>query len=304
MQQAAVQYHFAVAPSQWRYFPRGLFGRRKPLLPDGVTIPRLEAGVDAVSLRAGQLRRYRDICGFPPDGHLPVTYPHVLAMPLHLALMTHPRFVVRLMGLVHIANEIEQFRPLGVDAKLRLDCWVEGHRDTDRGQEFDLHTEFRDRSGLAWREKSTLLARRTGTGTGTQASRAARAILTYDKPRDGEQTRQVEFEADRRAGRRYGAVSGDLNPIHLADAGARLFGFDHAVAHGMWSMARSLAALDPGTWDAPARVEVQFKLPLFLPAAVNLTHWRRDDTTLFVLRGVEGGRPHLAGRVTAPDAVA
>ena len=45
-------------------------------------------------------------------------------------------------------------------------------------------------------------------------------------------------------GRRYAAISGDYNPIHLGALSAKLFGFKQAIAHGMWSKARCLAALD------------------------------------------------------------
>ena len=44
-------------------------------------------------------------------------------------------------------------------------------------------------------------------------------------------------------GRRYAGVSGDPNPIHMYAVTARLFGFKSAIAHGMWSYARVLAAL-------------------------------------------------------------
>ncbi len=295
---SAVHYQFASAPSVWRYYPQALFARRAPLLPDGVTVPRLEAEVASLAVDARHVGRYREVCGFAQDGRLPVTYPHVLAMSMHLALMTHELFVVRLMGLIHIANQIEQFRPLPQDGRYRLACHVEGHRDGDRGQEFDIITELHDSAGLAWRENCTLLARRAGKSA--QATRAARAMLKYDKPGPDDTVQVAPFEAGRAAGRRYGRVSGDLNPIHLADAGARAFGFDRAVAHGMWSMARSLAALDASVWDSPACVDVQFKLPLFLPSRVELHHWRRDDRTLFVLKDNSGGRPHLAGSVSPP----
>ena len=79
---------------------------------------------------------------------------------------------------------------------------------------------------------------------------------------------------DHRTARLYGRLSGDLNPIHLADFSARRFGFDRAVAHGMWSMARSLAALGPELTARPCRIPVEFKLPLFLPSGVRLEHWR------------------------------
>ena len=44
-------------------------------------------------------------------------------------------------------------------------------------------------------------------------------------------------------GRRYAAVSGDFNPIHLSPATSRLFGFRRPIIHGMWTHARALAGL-------------------------------------------------------------
>src|ERR1700723_2765123 len=68
-------------------------------------------------------------------------------------------------------------------------------------------------------------------------------------------------------GRRYGSVSGDLNPIHIHPLTARLFGFPSAIAHGMWTKARSLAALEarlPPAYTAG----VAFKRPILLPGKV------------------------------------
>jgi acyl dehydratase len=287
---------FAHAPSVLRCYPRALFARRSALLPEGVTVPRLEGAISSVTARAGHLRRFRDICGFRPDGQLPVAYPHVLAMPLHIALLTRPEFVVRLMGLVHVANEIQWLRALPEEGEYALRAWVEGHEETDRGQEFHLHTELSDPDGVAWRECCTLLARRQVSGP--QAARSARATLRAPKPAPGLAVAEVPFEADHRTARRFGRVSGDLNPIHLADFSARRYGFDRAVAHGMWSMARSLASLGPGLTAAPCRIPVEFKLPLFLPSRVRLEHWQAPgEPWTFVLRDGSSARPHLAGRV-------
>ena len=167
---AAVSYRFQRLPSVFRYFPRAVFGRRYALVPDGATVPRLEGSVASVRASRRHLARYREACGFTDDGRLPITYPHVLAMPLQFAILTHPRFVVRLMGLVHIANEIEQARALSSDAEFGLRSWIEGHRDTERGHEFDLYTSVEDGRGTAWLEKSTLLARRTALGLAPQVA--------------------------------------------------------------------------------------------------------------------------------------
>lgn len=290
---AAVSYRFRHLPSTFRYYPRAVFGRRAALVPEGRAVPRLEGTAESVTARAGHLARYRRVCGFADDGLLPITYPHVLAMPLHVALLTHPKFVVRLMGLIHVGNEIHQSRPLPAGASYRIRTWIEGHRDGDRGHEFDLYTELDDATGIAWHEKSALLARRPA-GRG-QAARSARQTLRYEKPLESDAPQVAHIEASRSVGRRYGWLSGDLNPIHLGDRGARLFGFERAVAHGMWSMACSLAALGPGALAPPLRVHVEFKLPLFLPSTARLEHWPRDGRRVFVLKDAEGQRPHVAG---------
>ena len=174
---AVVNLRFERMPSAYRYFPRAVFGRRGALVPAGARVPRIEGHVTAVRAEPKHLARYRDICGFEDDGCLPITYPHVIAMPLQYAILTHPKFPVRIMGLIHLANEIEQLRPLPEDLGFALSSWVEGHRETDRGHEFDLFTAAEDGEGRAWSEKSTLLARRKASGK--PASKGARQALRY-----------------------------------------------------------------------------------------------------------------------------
>jgi acyl dehydratase len=264
---AVVQYRFERMPSAFRYFPRAVFGRRNALVPDGQGVPRLEGRVEAVRASARHL--------------------------LQFAILTHPRFVVRLMGLIHVANEIRQARPLPDAGSYPMQAWIEGHRDLDRGHEFDLYTSLEDGQGTAWLEKSTLLARRPATGK--PASRGARQALRYERPPEGAQPDVSGIDVPRATGRRYGWLSGDLNPIHLGDRGARLFGFERAVAHGMWSMARSLAALGGAALAPPVEALVEFKFPLFMPGGSRLEHWADGNRRVFVLKDGDSGRPHLAG---------
>ncbi len=295
MGRALVDYRFRRLPSAFRYYPRAIFGRRESLIPEGQTVPRLQASAESVEPGASHLRRYREVCGFADDGLLPLTYPHVLAMPLFVAILTDRAFPVRLMGLVHVATEIHQSRPLPASGHYRMRSWVEGFRNADRGHEFDVWSELEDRDGVVWQEKVVALARRPANAVG--AARSARQTLRYEKPAPGDLVSAVEIEAPAAVGRRYGLLSGDLNPIHIGDYSARRFGFNAAVAHGMWSMARSLAALGSETRSVPLRVAVEFKLPLFLPGKARLEHWRRDDRHMFVLKDREGQRPHLAGEL-------
>jgi acyl dehydratase len=98
-------------------------------------------------------------------------------------------------------------------------------------------------------------------------------------------------------GRRYAAVSGDRNPIHLTDLTAKPFGFSHHIAHGMWTHARALAELDNRLPDA-YRVEVAFKKPITLPGTVEFGARDVDGRLDFAVTS-RSGSPHLLGRVRA-----
>jgi MaoC like domain len=224
------------------------------------------------------LRKYREVCGFSGDD-VPVTYPHLLASGLHLGMLTSAQFPVRLLGLVHVGNRIEQLAPLRHDAAGQLAAWLEGHRETERGQEFDLFTEFRAGGQLSWREQTTFLARR-------KRASATKAPLTERPVFSGP---AVTVRAPAGLGRRYGRIAFDWNPIHLSDVTARLFGFPRAIAHGMWSLARCAAELGA---RGPGVLDVHFKLPLLLPSSPVL---ERDAGGAFRLLDEHREKPHLEG---------
>jgi acyl dehydratase len=107
----------------------------------------------------------------------------------------------------------------------------------------------------------------------------------------------VEWRLPGDLGRRYASVSGDRNPIHLYGVTAKAFGFPRQIAHGMWSKARSIAAVENRLPDA-VRVEVAFKTPVLLPATVRFAATPAvDDRGLgFSLVNPKNDAPHLAGR--------
>ena len=247
-----------------------------------VTLTLGEVGVDRTRLAA-----YDRVCGFDLSDALPATYPHMLAFGLHLALMTDGRFPLPAIGLVHIANTITQHRPLSAGETFSLRVWSTAIEPHPRGRRFAIRTELRVGEELVWEEASVNLRRGRRDDSipeppAPPSSQALAASATWRLPGD--------------LGRRYGAVSGDLNPIHLHPLTARLFGFPTAIAHGMWTQARCLAALGPELGDA-FTVGVVFKRPILLPATVRFAEAPGDGTIAFGVRDARKDTPHLDGLV-------
>jgi acyl dehydratase len=88
-------------------------------------------------------------------------------------------------------------------------------------------------------------------------------------------------------------VSNDFNPIHLNDRAARFFGLRGAISHGMWSLARSLAATPVDTPPTDARLETQFLTPVQLPARVNIKQWSEEAVSRRAMCDVRTGRVHM-----------
>ncbi|WP_455352339.1 MaoC/PaaZ C-terminal domain-containing protein [Streptomyces sp. SYSU K217416] len=131
-----------------------------------------------------------------------------------------------------------------------------------------------------------------GSGAGGLAPRDQGGWVGDPPPRSGGHggARVAQWRLPAGLGRRYGAVSGDRNPIHLHPLTAKAFGFPRAIAHGMWTVARCLAEADPEGRITHAHAE--FKAPVLLPATVT---YAAEGRTL-QLRS--GDRVHLVCHTT------
>jgi hypothetical protein len=288
--QAKHSLEFARAPAIWSMYPKILLARKPALVPEGGEVPRIESRLAKVAVDRSHLAAYSQVCGAKAGATLPIAYPHVLAMPLHLAMLGAEAFPVKLFGLVHVHNRIAMRQPLSADEPAEIRAWIEGHRDTDRGQEFELHTEYVVAGEPLWDETCTFLARRKPAGGGVKTS--ARVI---EGAPDGVAVKSSSFRAPAGLGRRYGFISGDVNPIHMSDLSARAFGFPRAIAHGMWSLGRLASDFEAEQFDGGCELTVSFKLPIYMPAWVMLQRWPIENGTGFALRDAQGEKPHLTG---------
>ncbi|MGC4894466.1 MaoC/PaaZ C-terminal domain-containing protein [Micromonospora sp. DT31] len=259
----------------------GVGGRR------GTEVPDLELAVDGVTVDKRHLADYDRVCGFRLADRLPATYLHVLGFPLSLRLMTAPGFPLPLTGVVHVANRITVHRPVLVGESVDFHTYAENLRPHERGRQLDVVLVGSVGGEEVWRGVSTYLGKERTAGGGPRRDRG-------DRP--APPTASAQWRVTPRVGTDYARVSGDHNPIHTSRVGARLFGFPRPIAHGMWSKARCLAALEPRLPEAYT-VDVSFKLPVPLPSTVAFNASPTGTSWDFALHSARDGRPHLVGSV-------
>ena len=279
----------------------------KSLLPIGNSekiskdqLPQATYYVDDLHIDQDNLNDYRKICGFADDGKVPATYFSVLSQTLQMNMMVKEPFPFAMLGLVHIDNSVTQYRPIGERETVAMAVTFSNLRDHAQGQQFDFVTTVKSEDEVIWEGTSTYLSRSKKSSSSKDKKSAPRPVAV--KPEVGEKDVHSIFEVPEDIGRRYAFVSGDFNLIHLHPLSARAFGFPKAIAHGMWSKAKCLALMDelPDAYT----VEVSFKLPIFLPAEVELIAEpvaqleNTGDTCEFGLYSSKNSKPHLAGVVT------
>ncbi|QFG69350.1 MaoC family dehydratase [Ornithinimicrobium pratense] len=259
-------------------------GRGRP--GAGGSLPRRRVMLTGVEQDVRRLADYCEVIGATLSDRLPITWLHVLTFPLQVQLMADKAFPFPMMGMVHVANSMTQHRPVTVDETLTLSSWADGLAPHRKGHTVDLHGEARVGDEVVWEGRSTYLVR--GQGSDQAPAR--------DEQREIPETELATWRLPKDLGRDYAKVSGDANPIHLTAATAKALGFPRAIAHGMWTHARALAAVQPRLPEA-FTVEAQFVKPVLLPSTVVLRGGMQPAGGDLAVTSREGERMHVTMQV-------
>ena len=228
--------------------------------------------------------------GFRAEVPLPALYP--LAQRAQLARMVASGFPYPVVGMVHLANDQRLVEALDPAAGFVLEvaaapgAWP-GAPDWDCVT-FEVTYLQADRPRATCR--SVYLARRRGRRTGEREDPAPDA---------------TPFLAERWAlpadeGRRYAALSGDHNPIHLSPWLSRGFGFPRPILHGMDGVGRAAAAIERGLGRPLAMIRADFGKAVALPSQVALTAWQdAPDRGGFSVKSTDGATRHVGGAFEA-----
>lgn len=275
--------------------PAKLYGRALPALfrrSRAPELPAIRLVRPNVKLDAEQVGRYARVCGFIPEHGVPLTFPHVLAFPLHLMMLTDPSFPWSALGVVHLSNGVRLRRPLAAGQNLRIEVECGPLVPHQKGQAFTLHTRIYRRGEAVWDGDSVYLKR----GVRSESAAPPTDVIEAADARVPLLAREARWQLPPQLGRDYAKASGDFNPIHLHMLSAKAFGFPRAIAHGMWTLARTLAALHPVKALASGYAHGDFKSPLYIPGDATL--WTAAPSSAardFEVRDLAGDRPHLRG---------
>lgn len=267
----------ATVPGLGPLYGRGVlasarFAASRQTTVGAASLPSTHLVVREVRADADRLTAYQHLVGEPGTDVLPAGFVHVMAFPVATALMVRDDFPLPLLGMVHLANRVEQRRPLRFGEELDVVVHAERMVPHRAGVSVDLVVDVTVGPEVVWHGVSTYLAGGLRLAGTERPERTERPEWTPPTPTG--QWRLAPHDA-----RLYAAVSGDRNPIHSSKVGARLFGFPRTIAHGMHTAARALADVGAARGGAFTWA-VTFARPVFLPGTVStaVTHDERGFT--------------------------
>ncbi len=250
------------------------------------SLPALAAQQNDVLIDSKHLNNFRAICGFKQGNRIPATYLQALAMPLVLNIMSNSQFPIRALGKMHLRNQVSVLESFDPRQPINLAASIGDSLLTSRGLEWDMNFTAMVDNQLVWSGVSTYLYEcETGMGR-----REKPKLIRGDKPQD--------WVVPSGTGRRYGRISGDCNPIHLSSFTAKMFGFKSAIAHGMWSKTRCIAALEEQLPESGYSVDVAFQRPLYLPSKVKFYTRQLETGQHFSLFNYRGEKAYLTGLIS------
>lgn len=291
-------------------------------------LPEVALRATTVRLDRHRLDAYRHLIGESAAGtsgeEAPPGFVHASLFGMQLAYLTRHDFPLPVLGLVHVANRVEQRSAVTPADSLEVTTWGRhlalrplgasddpvGPGGTPRaGTQLELVTEVRRDGAVVWKGASTYLARSVALRGLPVLERPTREPFLSPVPSGGWSTSVATT-------REYAEVSGDHNPIHTNALVARASGFPRRIAHGMDTAARALAILGVARGTAFSW-SVDFASPVLVPGRVAVRVAPAAQTAAVTARASavgatrawdlvvwdpKRGRLHAASRVVADPA--
>ncbi len=273
---------------------------RPVTLSPGATLENVCFLHPGVKIAKDRVHAFNKVCGYE-TGTVPAGFIQSLFIGMISRYISSSFFPVSPLGLIQIAQSFELIQPVQPAQSLDLFCRLLDMTRTEKG----LSSRFLMEAALAGHRPETMAfappeeKNIIWQGIATYLTRSkTKGAPKRRSPREDMPLPIMEtIDVPENTGRRYAAVSRDINPHHLYAWSARLIGFKQPIAHGIWSMARAGASLENAAgFPAMTGMEAHLKLPIFMPANITLGYALTQKDAVFELRDKATGVPHLTGR--------
>ncbi len=257
-----------------------------------IGLPAIKASWVGAKANIDSLKKYETVLGLTSSKVLPVLYPHVLAGGMHMHMLSHPDFPIRLLGSVHLKNTIKQYQAIDIESEMELHSAIGEYRLTEKGLEFDFSTQVKVEGNVVWEEVSIYF--KAGKFGGKEQP-SEQSSFELDSLSNGEQV--AEWEVPKNRGKQYAKITGDYNPIHMSPTLAKLFGLKRDIAHGFGVLAQAIELAGFNTVNKPCQVDVVFKGPVFLQSQVSLKKNNSQNENRFDVFCGNNPKPSICGSV-------
>lgn len=261
-------------------------------------VPDVRHRTERIRVDPGALTAFQHLLGEPARDTLPSAYVHTVAFPVAMSVLARHDFPLPLLGMVHLGNTVEHVRSIALSEPLDVVAYAENLRAHRAGTQVDVVTEVSVEGSRVWTGRSVYLARGVrlpGAGGASQQGSSGPHASSFVPP-----VPTGVWKLDGGTGRRYAAVSGDWNPIHLSSVSAKALGMKRSIAHGMYLAARMVGQACPAPVEH-LRWSIDFATPVLLPGTVAVAFTRApagtSTRTDVVGWSRESNRPHFTGRV-------
>ncbi|MEH6580280.1 MAG: MaoC/PaaZ C-terminal domain-containing protein [Amphritea sp.] len=235
------------------------------------------------------------------EDSLPVLYPHVMAGGMHMHMLTHKAFPIRLLGAVHLKNRITQHQAIKLNQSMNIHSAIGGYRLVEKGVEFDFSTTVTVDGEPLWQEVTTYF--KAGSFGGKQllsteqsVEQGAEQSFELEKLQAPQETARWVVPANR--GKKYAGITGDYNPIHMSSLAAKLFGFKRDIAHGFGILAEAIQhAGSISDENKKRQVDVVFKGPVYLESEVFLKQNKTQNESRFDVYCGNNPKPSICAAV-------
>lgn len=292
---SAAELHFDQKPANGKAMLKALVLPRAGF-DSSVGLPNIKASWKGASADARELNEYLQTLSLEKHDYLPVLYPHVMAGSMHMNMLSHKLFPIRLLGSVHLKNRIVQHQAIADDATMEIKSEIGAYRLVEKGVEFDFTTDVYVQGEKVWEEVSIYFQAGKFGGKENPSSEKSFELESLNQPQES-----GSWHVPNNRGKKYAKITGDYNPIHMSPLAAKLFGFKRDIAHGFGVLAEAIeyssAIEQAGGIEKPLQVDVVFKGPVFLDSDVSIKQNKAQDSNRFDVYCASNPKPSICGSV-------